>query len=203
MLIIIELYHTFLIYYTFSERQEAMKPEKIIYLVTHGEKTNDPNPGMTDKGKEQVRRLLPKIQKLMPEGPAEIHCGTGKRQKEVVECLGFSFADAEISDVWGGPSTLTKTSGEKAILLADGTLVQWGNYKTSEHIGGDVIQTAIRNLPHNSVICSGRPVLVRLGLRPEDCQNGALYALHVMEDNSIQIELLVSGVNLSDGGANV
>ena len=180
-----------------------MKVVKTIYLVTHGEKTNDPNPGMTEEGKEQVRRLLPKIQKFMPEGPVETHCGTGKRQKEVVECLDYSFANTKVSDIWGGPSTLVKTDGGKTILLADGTLVQWINFKTSEHIGGDVIQTAIRNLPHNSIICSGRPVLVRLGLRPEDCQSGALYALHVMEDNSIQIELLVSGVNLSDGGANV
>ena len=180
--------------------------EKFIYLVTHGAKEERPNPGMTEEGKEQVRRLLPKLLEILPNGPTEIHYGTGKRQREVVKCLDFSPNDAFVSDVWGSPASLIKIKGKKFIVLADGSMVAWEKYKTGAHIGGPVIKAAIENLPNNSIICSGRPVLVRLGILPEKCQSGAIYKITVDESSqreTLPVELIQSGVNLSDDGAQV
>ena len=195
-----------------------MKVEKTIYLVTHGEKhsglvkpeeeNSGPNPGMTEEGKERVAALKPNLDELLPCGPAVIHCGTGRRHIDTLEALGFPTTSQNrplYSDLWGSPASLERIGGEKIIIFADGTITDWEHYKTTKHLGKEVISRVIAGLDNNSLICSGRPVPARLGRRPEECESGAIYALHVMDDGSIQIELLVSGVNLSDGaeGAKV
>ena len=94
--------------------------KKYVWLATHGEREIKdekgniiPDPSMTKEGKDQVRQLLLIIQKFLPNGPTEVHCGTGLRQKQVVECLGYSFDDVQISDVWGGASSMSKVDGKK------------------------------------------------------------------------------------------
>ncbi len=180
-----------------------MKVKKTVILVTHGEKEKGPNPGMTEEGFKRVAVLLLELDKLLPNGPTELHFGSGQRHIDVVKALGFSTKDGFLSDLWGGPGSLEKTPEGKIIVLADGTAVAFEKCYTIRHLGGELISKIIAELPGNSVICSGRPVLVRLGRKPEECESGAIYALRVMDDGSIEIELLVSGVNLADGGAEV
>lgn len=170
---------------------------KTVWLVTHGETDSEPNPGLTAAGLTATERLKERLPEFIPNGqPTEIHCGTGRRQQQALEALGFNVEQAMFSDLWGGAATLVRGSNPKMIRLGHGTCITWDQYLSPAHLAA-AIQPIIAGLPDNSLICSGRPVLVRLGVAAEKGQSGALYALRIGDDNSISIELVVGGVNLS------
>lgn len=183
---------------------------KTIWLITHGEKeVRDlegnwiADAGMTGVGFKQIKSLKPKLEEyLSGQKPSEVHCGTGLRQWQVAQILGFTKEETYFSSLWGESSTLIDVEGKKKILLGHGIVVEKKQYLSSQHMGS-AAREAIIKLPNDSLICSGRPVLIRLGIPSEEGQSGALYALRVMDDNSIKIELIIKGVNLSDGGAGV
>ena len=169
---------------------------KTIYLVTHGPtEKNVPDPGMTNEGLEMVRNLRTQLATFLPpEGPTQIHVGTGRRQWQIVQTLGFSHREnLYVSDFWGGAATVTST--KEVILLGHGLQIPREKYLTIAHLQPFYSQT-IAGLPDKSLICSGRPVLVRLGMQEEDCSSGSLYALHVQDNGQIKIELLIAGVCL-------
>ena len=183
---------------------------KTVYLITHGAKIDfkgpnqpNPNPGMTKDGWRMVASLRPKLNELLPNGPAQIHAGTGLRQSQVVEALGFDLNKVLFSALWGEPATAVKMSGKKVIVLADGRYLEWEKYLSPRHMES-TIREVLSSLPDGSLICSGRPVLVRLKMEPEECFSGALYTLEI-EGDQINIKLLVAGVKLLDGkeGASV
>lgn len=177
-----------------------MVKEKIIFLVTHGETTDNSDPAMTPEGLERVKNLKEDLNILLPAGPAEIHCGTGRRQWQVVEALGFAEQNVKFSDVWGGPATLVKkeADGKKMVLLSYGKTIQYNNLITAKHLQ-PILHGIIAELPHDVLICSGRPILVRLGLKVEECKSGAIYQFIIYNDNSIEIKLTVDGVVLHKG----
>ncbi|MFA4833357.1 MAG: hypothetical protein WC619_00740 [Patescibacteria group bacterium] len=179
-----------------------MKVVKIVYLVTHGEKTDGPNPGMTDEGKARIRNLRPILEDLLPNGrPSQVFCGTGARQIEVALCLGFELKNIFFSDVWGGPATLTKIGGEKKVILADGTLVDYPDKFLSSDDLAQAARDALKRLPHGSVITSGRPTLIRVfkGLiEAEECHSGAIYSLSIYDNGEITPKLMVIGIILDD-----
>ena len=174
---------------------------KTVFLVTHGEKeTFDhdgrtiPNPGMTMEGQKRVKSLLPELRKILAGDPAGILVGTGKRHKQVLFALGFTDRQPTFSPIFGGPETLIEVGDEKQVVLASGRPIPWKSYRVDWM--KPALEAALREIPDKSLICSGRPVLVRLGMAPKKCQNGALYAIRVDDDGSTHIELLVDGVNL-------
>jgi len=177
----------------------------VVYLATHGEKTGGPDPGMTEKGFQQVRPLRQDLFDRLPaDGPPEVHIGTGKRQFEVASALGLTNLEERFfySAVWGDGSSEFKRDGKPMVMLPFGRIIKWDQYLSPRHLQ-PAIRKAIMTLPDNTVICSGRPVLIRLGmtLNSPNCQSGALYAIHFKpgEPDSIRIELVLSGVNLDDG----
>ncbi len=174
---------------------------KKIWLVTHGEtQLQDsggwcPDPEMTADVFRKLCHLGPRLLALLDHSlPSEIHCGTGKRQYQTALSLGLIFAQDRLffSGLWGDASTLIKEDGTKKVLLGHGQIIEYDQYKTADHIGGEVIKNVIRSLPHNTVICSGRPVLVRLGMKPEECHSGALYCFEI-EGEKFEIKLIEAG----------
>lgn len=179
---------------------------KTILLITHAETDVGspagwkPNPSMTDQGYRRVQALRPRLMELLPGSqPSQIHCGMGARHHQVVAALDFSPQEVFFSDVWGGAATLVVDGGEKRFLIpyhGDGAmLLPPERYLSTEHLRA-AAQDAIRTLPDHALICSGRPVLARLGVPPEVAKNGALYAISVCDDESLEIHLEVDGVNL-------
>lgn len=177
---------------------------KTIWLVTHAETVLRnpppygawvPDPEMSSNGLEEVARLRPVLDTyLCGTTPPEIHCGTGRRQWQTACALGFSNPEmAYFSALWGDASTLAKCDDRRMVLLCHGLLIPYDQYRTAEHIGGSTIRGVIASLPSNSVICSGRPVLIRLGMKLEECQSGALYSLHPRENGDIDIALVKGG----------
>jgi hypothetical protein len=175
---------------------------KTVWLVTHGEtvtQDNDgvwiPNPKMSGDGFGKVALLRQILDKeLNDKLPPEVHCGVGARQLQVVKALNFStHQKVLVSGLWGDASTLVVDGGKRSVLLSNGMLIKYDHYLTANHIGGEVIRKVIAALPNGSVICSGRPVLVRLGMKPEECHNGTLYALRVQDSGEIAIELVQQG----------
>lgn len=165
------------------------------------------NPGMSWTGKRKVRALRSVLNGITPYGPSAIHRGSGQRQKDVADCLGCGEY-AVPSDVWGGPQTLIKIAGKKYVITAEGKFLKYGEeYKITPEMG-EAIRNAILELPQIFLICSGRPVLVRLGMSTDDpnCQSGAIFKICVHRDKTISIKLIHSGIilkDIRDGGARV
>lgn len=171
---------------------------KVVFLVTHGKTDNNPDPGMTADGFEAIRKnITPQLPDFIFGGPAKIVCGVGKRQVQVLQALGFQTADANFCECWGGAPTLVKTKpgDPKQILLGDGTVIAWNQYDVAPMAAA--IKAALVALPDGALICSGRPVLVRLGIEAESCENGALYELHIDEGELLEATILIHGINLS------
>lgn len=171
------------------------------FLVTHGEKEDCPDPGMTPQGMKRVESLRKPLAEFLPNGPSQVHIGLGKRQQEVADALGLEEHSPFYSAVWGGPETETRRGGKSLIMLPNGRLIDWEHYLSTMHLQSAIFQ-AITGLPDGAVICSGRPVLIRLGMALTDqcCQSGALYTIRFTpgDPDSIEVELKVTGVNLGD-----
>lgn len=125
-----------------------------------------------------MEKLIPELQRLLPN-PAQIHVGTGRRHLDVAKALGFSMEKVYFSDLWGSPESLKKIAGKKIIVLADNTNIVYEKFLTIKHLAR-IISNIIAELPHNALICSGRPVLVRLGKEPEGYVNPELSTLYTL-----------------------
>ena len=174
---------------------------KTIGLVTHAEtQVRDggkwcPDPAMTGAGLDRIVRLKSSIAEALGGYPTEIHCGTGRRQWQLLQVLGLDgrMELVHVSGLWGDASTIIVDDGKNKVLLGHGQILDYERYDTARHVGGEIIRNVIRTLPHNSLICSGRPVLVRLGMKPEECLSGAVYALAVDTAGQIDIVPKTSG----------
>lgn len=176
--------------------------QKTIWLVTHAETVIKnasgewcPDPIMSEEACQKIGALKPILnEKLGGAEPLEVHCGVGRRQWQVACALGFDNPrKVFFSSLWGDASTLgvKDESGEKWILLSH-LLIPYNQYLSAKHASGKVVHGVIEALPHNSVICSGRPVLLRLGMELDKCHNGALYAFNVLS-NGLDIVLIQQG----------
>jgi len=170
---------------------------KNVYLITHGMTDDQPDPGMTSDGHNAICAIRKRLHEFMKLSDTQIVCGVGYRQVQVLMDICGGIPDSVMfCEVWGGAPTLMKTSGPKRILLGDGTEIAFSNYDMKPM--AVAIKAALVELPENSLICSGRPVLVRLGLKSEECQSSALYRLRVNDDGSLEhAEILIGGINIS------
>lgn len=183
-----------------------------IYLVTHAQKLEGdpsdwkPDPGMTEEGKKVVAGLRPLLeQELEGKPPAEIFAGTGRRQYEVAQALGYTVEQVKFSAILGEAATAVDTGQpKKQVLLGHGLVIMWDQYLSIEH-GKKPVREAILGMDDRTVICSGRPVHYRLGHPLEQYRGGALYRLTVnVMTEAIEIDLLFDSARLpTDEGAKV
>lgn len=152
------------------------------FVVTHGEKEEGvPNPGMTPDGFEQVAAL----RHLLPSQPPCVAVGTGRRQLDVAKALGLEPTYWSI--VWGGAETLLEGSDGKLIVLADGTKIPYNRYKSGKDMAASAI-SAGEELPFGSVVCSGRPAMIRLGKK--DAKSASVYQVQIV-GGQVSIEEVV------------
>lgn len=162
-----------------------MNNDRTVWLVTHAAtqlKDKDgnwlPDPAMTESAVGEITALKPMLTEKLGGKAYEVHCGVGRRQWQVSCALGFSNPkEVYFSSLWGDAATLAKIGDDRVVLLGHGVTIPYDQYLSAKHVGGNTITRVIVYLPDNAVICSGRPVLVRLGMKPEQCHSGALYAL--------------------------
>lgn len=138
-----------------------------IYIAAHGDKFNGPNPGMTEKGFEQIKAL----RHLIPKNPSLVICGTGRRHLDVAKALNLN-PDRYTS--WAGdPDSMEIIiGGTKIIILADGALLEPNKY-TSLIDNAPTAKIQVAGLPDKSVVCSGRPLMIMLGRI--DARSAAVY----------------------------
>lgn len=146
---------------------------KRVFVVTHGAKMPGSDPGLTEKGFEEVAAL----RSFLPEKAAKVVCGTGRRHLDVARALGF--VPSLFTPLAGVPDSGIpdpNNPGQITIVLACGERVP-GAYYSGEKDAERSIVDLLRLLPNNSVICSGRPFLLNLG--EQDIASGAVYEIYV------------------------
>src|SRR3989338_7868798 len=124
---------------------------------------------MTPAGRGMIESLRPRL----PDGISAVFAGTGRRQWQVAQILGFTPDQVIFSDIWGGAATVGDC--KDVIILGHGLSINRKNYLSIQDIQPYAEKLAA--LPDGALICSGRPVLARLGGRGGDGSRGARYAL--------------------------
>lgn len=177
-----------------------------VIAITHSDtKTEDGagnpilNPGMTEEGLQKVRDLMPALGKLLAgRKPATIQSAVGRRHRQVTgivaDFLNWPVEKIFHSGLWGDAETFKGRSKEK-IILGHGEVIKWSQYLTSMHLGPQA-RRIVRKLDHLTIICTGRPLFVRLGMAPEECFSGALYVITVYFHLFIRIKHITGGVKL-------
>lgn len=150
----------------------ASGTKKNIFVVTHGDKHHGANPSLTPTGVEQNEAL----RSFLPHKPEMVISGTGKRHLDVATALGLT--PNRYTATVGGPDSLEMVGEKRMIILANGSLVNFDDYTTLADTE-IAIKKVVTELPHNSVICAGRPSMIMLG--KNDAKNAAVYEITVVE----------------------
>jgi len=153
---------------------------KMILVVTHGEKVNGANPGMTPLGFEQVATLSG----LLPEKPSMVICGTGQRHLDVAKALGLT--PTRYSSIAGNADSLEVIDGKKMAVLANGIAVPLETYPAVEESAPSA-KVLLSEWPNGTVVCSGRPFMLALGY--SDAKSGMAYRIDV-DGQSFAISML-------------
>lgn len=157
--------------------------EKHVYVVTHGAKFSGANPGMTAEGFDQVAKL----RSLLPAEINVVVCGTGRRHLDVAKALGLY--PTRYTSAVGGPDSGECMAGNGTVDVVrlpgssdvpDGTLVPYAIYTTLIDTA-PVMKAVICGLPHNSVVCAGRPSMIMLDMDESKSKSAAVYKVAVME----------------------
>ena len=176
----------------FSSTHKPIRRYIVAYVVTPGEKYSalilgqkNPvaNPGMTKKGFADVEARRP----LLPKKPCEVVCGTGLRHMNVAEAL--RLHPTRYTATVGGATSMEVISGEKTIILPDGTFISPQEYTTLED-NAVALRSLIVRLPDDAVIYGGRPALIILGCK--EAKSAAVYLVGVSVYDKILITEVVS-----------
>jgi len=153
---------------------------KEIFVVTHGEKEKGADPHMTTKGFRQVSKLF----SLIPENPTSVACGTGRRHLDVAQALGLE--PDRYTNIAGGPDSLEIDSqGNKFAVLANGDYIPLEMCTITEDDAPAIIPF-LNSLPHDSVVCAGRVIMISAGV--PDAESAAVYKLTI-EDGALPPEI--------------
>ena len=137
---------------------------RLIYLVTHGEKEEGPNPGLTARGRKQAQQL----RQFLPQTPHSIVCGMGRRHCETAQELELWPADRH-SSVFGVPESKNRAKG--TIWLVDGTEIPYGKYTFVEERKRLFLEE-VAKLPSRTVVITSRPMIKILGFAGDSKEAG-------------------------------
>jgi len=154
---------------------------KTVYVVTHGDKFFGPNPGMTGRRYNEIKKLC----FLIPSKPSLVVCGTGRRHIDVATAL-MLLID-RYTCLAGDSDSLEIIDDKKVIILADGTQLDPKCY-TSLEDNAPGAKTLIVSLPDNSVVCGGRPLMIMLGFR--EAKSASVYRV-LCEEGQIKEAILL------------
>lgn len=159
-----------------------------VWMITHPQKEQGPNPGLNGKGLMQVAQLkkyLPQNYRDMP-----IVCGIGKRHTDTLKMLGLS---AERKNVWFSALAGVSASLEKGMVtLADGTQIDQTRYiRATEEFSNWVYELVLEQ--GDTVVITSRKNIApfmdgKLG------KTGAVYKLTITTDESKESEFCLKEV---------
>lgn len=160
--------------------QETIRGDRLVIIVTHGDKESGPNPSMTPKGFGQIRAM----RGVLPENPTAVVSGTATRHFQVAEALGLQIT--RYTSVAGDSTSLDKKpDGMKVIVFADGREVPYDDNVVT--VTNDLATAAVElicDLPDGAVICAGRPFMLNLAVAGHQPTTGpgksaSVYAVEV------------------------
>ncbi len=157
---------------------------KTIFIVTHGKRNSGPDPLMTEVGVEQVRALRDKL----PESPSFVLCGTGRRMRQVADTLGLT-PNAYSSAVGNSDAQDVDEDKSEWLVFANGDRVPFALDRTDQDFGPSV-EKIVRELPHNSVITTGRAIVIGLGVPLKEAKSGVVYAAEIGDDRQIYLRVI-------------
>lgn len=160
---------------------------KQIIVVTHGEKVNGANPGMTLLGFDQVAAL----RSLLPDNPSKVVCGTGQRHMDVSQAL--RVLPTIFSSIAGNADSLEIIDGKKMAVLANGIAVPLEFYPAVEESAPSA-KALLSEWPNGTVVCSGRPFMLALGV--SDAKSATVYKIDI-DGQSLAINML-TGQGVTD-----
>ena len=124
---------------------------KTLYIVTHGQKDDQPNPSHTDYGRNQIRDL----KQYLPSDPGLVIIGLGTRHFEMSGLLGINFdQDNCLFNAIAGRSTSLKPGTRDQVFLANGVVI---DIKQWQDFAQEVFWNLFIDLPDNSIVLGGRP----------------------------------------------
>lgn len=143
----------------------------MIYAVTHAEKEKGINPGLTPKGKADIKALAAKL----PGSLKNVIIGTGKRFNDVFKALGLHKMETKKwSSLLGSADSGTKTETGMDVILADGVLVPIGNYIGIIGTPGINLWAWLKSLPAETLLCTGREFV---GALINNAEAGQIYII--------------------------
>ncbi len=112
----------------------------LIYLITHGEKADGVDPGLTFEGEQQIIELRHflfkgpenswrKTKPLLADFKGKVVCGIGRRHKETASLLRLQVD--EFCEVVGVRASKDRATG--MILLPDGSMVSAAEYRAVQN----------------------------------------------------------------------
>jgi len=149
---------------------------KRILVVTHGDKFPGANPGMTEKGFEQIKAL----RCLLPDNPTNVVCGTGHRYGDVAKAL--ELTPNRYSSVFGDGDSMKKVGDQNMVILTDGMKLPMQACTTLKDLT-PITQAVVSQLPDETVICAGRPLMIMLDY-PQG-KSGAVYQADIADSGRI------------------
>jgi len=124
---------------------------KVIFILTHGEKTYGPDPGMTPFGHQQVQSL----REYLPPMISRVIVGEGRRHFEMIQDLGLDPNLCVFSPMVGR-ATSNIPENPKLVYLPHGEIIsieQWLPLSIGE------VRRFIKPLADGTVVLGGRPLI--------------------------------------------
>jgi len=154
---------------------------KEITVLTHGDKYDGANPGLTPNGIEQIKALRP----FLPKNPTAVIFGTARRHFDTGKAAGLEYT--KVTSAVGDADSAEAVEGKKMIVLPDGTLVEPAKY-TGLGDSASVAVKAVVNAPDSAIIVSGRPLGLMLKIAGQisiDFVSAAVYRITVDKDEIV------------------
>ena len=128
----------------------------IVYLVTHGQKKEGPNPSLTPLGEFQLGQLKDHL----PPKLSTVVCGTGRRHLQTAEVL--ELCPDRYTNIVGVPES--KDEACQMVFLADGTKIPFSQY-TSIKDRAPSFRQLIKSLENQTIVITSRPLIELSGLK--------------------------------------
>jgi hypothetical protein len=146
-----------------------------IYIITHGEKESGGNPGLTETGKRQIASLP------IPDGITQVIVGTGRRFLDILAAIEGRIVNVPVkySPLCGSADSGEKSESGFKVMLADGIIVEVGDYIGLIGTPGIDLVAWLKSLPDNTLLCTGREFLGGIGY--SNSAPGHLYRLNGVE----------------------
>jgi len=138
-----------------------------IYVVTHGNTEEGPDPRHTPEGLKRIMELP------IPSGVSRVVCGTGRRFLEILDAK-LPHMDPSVPVQYYAAVGGSEAFDGPTVILPDGRRINKTAYM-SVSINGVELWRWLCLLPDRTLLCSGDPLITGLGFN--NALRGQIYEL--------------------------